>query len=67
MSWRWSLSQQLEVSVFPNGKHQGSEDELSVVWELNVECPMCHGLVQMDLERSPLPSVPLSTYHRQVF
>jgi hypothetical protein len=44
MSWRWSLSQQLKVSIIPGGEHQGSEDELSVVQELDAECPRSHEL-----------------------
>jgi hypothetical protein len=67
MSWRWSPSKQLEVSVFPGGEHQGSEDELSVIWELDAECQKSHGLAQTDLERLPLPGAPLSTYRHQIF
>jgi hypothetical protein len=44
MSWRWSLSQQLKVSIIPGGEHQGSEDELSVIQELDAECPRSHEL-----------------------
>jgi hypothetical protein len=37
-----SLSQQLKVSILPGGKHQGSKDELNVIWELHAKCPRSH-------------------------
>jgi hypothetical protein len=67
MSWRSYPSRQLKVFVFPGGKHQGSEDELSVVRELDAECPKSHGLAWMDLEHFSLPDAPLSTSHCQIF
>jgi hypothetical protein len=67
MFWRWTPSQQLEVSVFPGSKHLGFKDELSTIRELYAECPKSHGLARTDLERFPLPGAPLSTYHRQIF
>jgi hypothetical protein len=67
MSWHWTPSQQLEVSVFPSGKHQGFKDELSTVRELYVECPKSHGLARTDLEHFSLPGVPLLMYHHQIF
>jgi hypothetical protein len=67
MSWRWSLTKQLEDFVFPDSKHQGSEDELSVVRELNAECPISDGLTWMELERFLLLGAALSTSHHQIF
>jgi hypothetical protein len=61
------LSQQLKVSIFPGGKHQRSEDELSVVRELDAECPMSHRLTRTDLEPFLLLGTPLSTYRHQIF
>jgi hypothetical protein len=44
------------------GGHQGSKDELSVVRELEAECPRSHGLTRRQLERLSLPVVPVLTY-----
>jgi hypothetical protein len=67
VSWRWTPSQQLEVSVFPGGEHQRFEDELCVIRELYVDCPRSHALTWTYLERFPLPGMPLSMYHRKIF
>jgi hypothetical protein len=67
MSWHWTSSQQLEISVFLDSEHQGSKDELNVVWELEAKYPRSHGLTRTDLERFSLPGAPLSTSHCQIF
>jgi hypothetical protein len=48
-------------------EHQGSEDELSAVRELEAECPRSQEPVRTDLECLLLPGAPLSTYHHQIF
>jgi hypothetical protein len=62
MIWRWAPSQQLEGSVFPGGEHQHSEEELRAIRGLYFEGTRSHELTRMDLERFPLPGMPLLTY-----
>jgi hypothetical protein len=51
----------------PGGEHQRSKDELCAERELHAECPRSHRPTWMDFERFPLPDVPLSMYHHQIF
>jgi hypothetical protein len=61
------LSRVLKIVIFYHCEWQRSGQELDARQELLIVDPSRHEFTRMNLSASPLPGVPLSMSHRQIF